>query len=229
MPLVARRDVGTLQTGVSLARHYRALKRITPGLGPQPYALGQGWLITEFIPGDVADTLPDAPALATLLYTLHHQRCFGWRIHVLPLLMRYWQQCDPARRTPLWLRTLQRLRTEGEPRPLRLAPLHMDIHAGNVVRSAGQLRLIDWEYAGDGDVALDIAAASLDDARRERVIHHYARLASVDAHALRRQVARWRPWTIVLMAGWYERHFCQTRDRQFITLANDAWNRLENT
>lgn len=226
--LVARRDTQMWQPGVSLHRHYRALQRITPGLGPQPYALGQGWLISEFIVGEVNETLPEPSALAALLHTLHHQRCFGWRIQLWPLLMRYWQQSDPARRTPLWLRALRRLREQREPQPLRLAPLHMDLHPGNIVDSAGQLRLIDWEYAGDGDVALEIAAASMDEHQREMLIDHYARRASLGPAALRRQVACWRPWTIVLIAGWYERHFWQTGDRQFMTLANDAWNRLEN-
>lgn len=34
----------------------------------------------------------------------------------------------------------------------------MDIHPGNLITSAAGLLLIDWEYAADGDVALDIAA-----------------------------------------------------------------------
>ncbi|WP_312982617.1 thiamine kinase [Atlantibacter sp.] len=228
MPLVARRDSATLQSGVSLRRHYRALKRLAPGLGPKPYALGDGWLVSEFIRGDVVETLPDAGELAVLLYTLHRQKRFGWRIHLLPLLISYWQQSDPARRTPLWLRTLQRLGAQGEPRPLRLAPLHMDLHAGNLVRSADKLRLIDWEYAGDGDVALELAAASLDESERQQLITDYARHAALNPAQLRLQVARWRPWTVALMAGWYERHFWQTRDSEFITLAHDAWNRLKN-
>ncbi|MCX8976392.1 hypothetical protein NLN78_23615, partial [Citrobacter portucalensis] len=42
----------------------------------------------------------------------------------------------PARRTPCWLRALKRLRKRGEPRPLRLGPLHMDVHGDNIVRTA---------------------------------------------------------------------------------------------
>lgn len=34
----------------------------------------------------------------------------------------------------------------------------MDIHPGNLLATGEGLRLIDWEYAADGDVALDIAA-----------------------------------------------------------------------
>ncbi|MCZ5371456.1 phosphotransferase, partial [Escherichia coli] len=66
-------------------------------------------------------------------------------------------QSDPARRTVGWLRMLKRLRKEREPRPLRLSPLHMDVHAGNLVHSASGLNLIDWEYAGDGDNSTSIS------------------------------------------------------------------------
>jgi thiamine kinase-like enzyme len=34
----------------------------------------------------------------------------------------------------------------------------MDVHAGNIVHTEAGLRLIDWEYAGDGDIALELAA-----------------------------------------------------------------------
>lgn len=96
--------------------------------------------------------------LTNLLYDVHQQPRFGWRVTLAPLLAQYWQTCDPARRTPRWLRWHQRLRRRGEPRPLRLAPLHMDVHAGNIIHSEFGLRLIDWEYAGDGDIALELAA-----------------------------------------------------------------------
>jgi thiamine kinase len=56
------------------------------------------------------------------------------------------------------------------------------------IRQQG-IRLIDWEYAGDGDVALELAAVwtESDDAR-QTLIRNYARVAHIDADALRRQV-----------------------------------------
>ncbi len=87
--------------------------------------------------------------------------------------------------------------------------------------------LIDWEYAGDGDVALELASVWLDDAARWALITDYARRAAIDEMQLRRQVARWRPWSGLLMAGWYERRFQETGDRTFITLADEAWRQLQ--
>jgi thiamine kinase len=104
----------------------------------------------------------------------------------------------------------------------------MDVHAGNIVHTSLGARLIDWEYAGDGDVALELAAVwSEDDAARQRLITDYARIAHMNADALRRQVRRWRPWVVMLMAGWFEMRFQQSRDKQFIALADDAWRQLQ--
>ncbi len=153
---------------------------------------------------------------------------FGWRVSLTPLLAQYWQRCDPARRKPRWLRWHQRLRRQGEPRPLRLAPLHMDVHAGNIIHNESGLRLIDWEYAGDGDIALELAAVWITPGERRRLVEAYARRAAIDAQLLWRQVVLWRPWVLLLMAGWYEMRWRQSGDRQFITLADETWCQLDN-
>jgi thiamine kinase len=127
------------------------------------------------------------------------------------------------------LRQLKQLRKQGEPQPLRLAPLHMDVHAGNLVHSAAGLRLIDWEYAGDGDVALELAAVwAEDEAQRQQLVAQYAQQAAVDPVTLQRQVRRWWPWVWMLMAGWFEFRWQQTGEQQFITLADAIWRRLQN-
>ncbi len=171
--------------------------------------------------------LPPVPQLGALLYYLHQQPRFGWRIELLPLLLRDWQQSAPSRRTRFWLRLLHRLRRTGEPRPLRLAPLHMDVHPGNLVWQSNRLMLIDWEYAGDGDVALELACVWLNDETRQALITDYAHRAAINETQLRRQVARWMPWSGLLMAGWYERRYQETGDRTFITLADEAWRQLQ--
>jgi len=185
-------------------------------------------MVVDYLPGEVKTYLPDTNELAGLLYYLHQQPRFGWRITLLPLLELYWQQSDPARRTVGWLRMLKRLRKAREPRLLRLSPLHMDVHAGNLVHSASGLKLIDWEYAGDGDIALELASVWTDNehARRE-LVDAYARSARVEADVLWHHVRQWRPWVLMLMAGWYECRWQQTGEQQFITLANETWCQLQ--
>ncbi|MCP2122614.1 UNVERIFIED_ORG: thiamine kinase [Pantoea agglomerans] len=209
-------------------RQFRTLRRLPADLVPKPCFFTQGWMAVEYLAGEIKSTLPHTPALAAMLYHLHRQPCLGWRVTLLPLLEKYWQQASPDRRTPFWLAQLKRMRKRGEPQPLRLSPLHMDVHAGNIVHTPAGARLIDWEYAGDGDVALELAAVWMpEDASREQLILAYAREAQMDALTLMRQVRRWRPWVFMLMAGWFEMRYQQSNDKHFITLADDVWRQLQ--
>ncbi len=208
-------------------RQYRLLRRLPAALAPRPRLFTGEWMAIEYLPGEVCSALPPLDRLVPLLHDLHSQPLFGWRIALLPLLETYWQQSAPSRRTPCWLRYLKRLHQQKEPVPLRLSPLHMDIHGGNLVQSSSGLRLIDWEYAGDGDVALELAAIWMDnEAHRRELVIHYAQHGRLDAVLLWRQVKRWRPWVQMLMAGWYECRWQQTGDQQFITLADAIWRQL---
>jgi thiamine kinase len=210
-------------------RQYHALKALPATLAPQPLGLFGDWMAVKYLSGTIPVTLPPAQQTATLLYHLHQQPCFGWRVSLLPLLERYWQASCVKRRTPLWLAQLKRLRLLGEPQPLRLAPLHMDVHAGNMVETASGLRLIDWEYAGDGDIALELAAVWAEDEKeRAALISAYARLAQIEPNQLQRQVRRWQPWLRMLMTTWYEYRWQQTGEQQFITLADSGWREVKH-
>ncbi len=56
--------------------------------------------------------------------------------------------------------------------------------------------------AGDGDVALELAAVWVeDDTARQRLIGDYARIAHLDAGQLGASGQGWRPWVVMLMAG----------------------------
>ena len=227
---VARHQLQLPMPGVSLKRQHRALKHITQGIGPRPVCLAKGWLIVEWLDGEVKSELPSLQTLTSLLYDLHHHPCFGWRISLLPLLEYYWQSAAAERRSLTWLKQLKKMSRQGEPKPLRLAPLHMDVHAGNLVHQPEGLKLIDWEYAGDGDVALELAAiVAANNIEREPLISAYAQLSHIPVAVLSQQVRRWQPWVIMLMASWYECRWRQTQDKQFLTLADEAWCLLRAT
>ncbi|KOC91838.1 thiamine kinase [Winslowiella iniecta] len=227
--ILARREAPQPIPFVSRRREYQLLKRLAAsGLVPQVYGRNQHWLLLEWLPGEVLDETQFAARLdelAALIGRLHHQPLSGFRLALLPLLETYWQQC--RQRTAHWLRALRRLQRQGEPRPLRIAPLHMDIHAGNLLACETRLRLIDWEYAGDGDIALELAAITaanpLTAAQCERLVTQYAVDNQIDTDALRVQMQRWQPWLQLLMASWYQLRAEQSGDQPFYQAAADAW------
>ncbi|MBJ3815476.1 thiamine kinase [Shimwellia pseudoproteus] len=222
-PLVARPAL----PGVSLARQQRALRRAGREIGPRVLGCSTHWLVTEWLPGEVKPAITAIPQLADVLHRLHGMPLLGWRIDLLPVLQSCWQNAAPARRTPRWLRLLKQLRQQRMPGPLRLAPLHMDVHSGNIICQPGGMRLIDWEYAGDGDIALELAAVGVaSESDRQALIADYARLSGINCQQLARQVNCWRPWTAILMASWYEQRWQQTGDPVFTALADAQWSAL---
>ncbi|HFF9525339.1 TPA: phosphotransferase, partial [Serratia marcescens] len=97
---------------------------------------------------------------------------------------------------------------------------HMDIHPGNLLATGEGLRLIDWEYAADGDVALDIAALFRGNRwaaeAQQRFLQHYARQGYHDVARLQVQVQRWLPWVDYLMLLWFEVRWQQSGDAEFL-------------
>lgn len=215
---------------ISRQREWRILRRLAAsGLAPRPCAINRRWLLLEWLPGD---TLPATEFLAhraeliAFLTQLHRQPLSGYRLRLLPLLWHYWQQC--RERHPRWLRRLQQLTRQGEPAPLRLALLHMDIHPGNLLTQP--LRLIDWEYAADGDVALELAALiggnDLDIDQQAMLLAEYAQANQLNLAMLRRQVRCWQPWLRLLMASWYQLRWEQSGDATLHQLALAAWRQI---
>ncbi|MFG1172960.1 thiamine kinase [Erwiniaceae bacterium CAU 1747] len=233
--LLARRSAGVWQMpGVNRQREYRILRKLSAsGLAPAVYGRSCHWLLMEWLPGEVLSAAEFERALEPLsdiITELHRQPLTGYRLQLMPLLMSYWQRSQPSGRNLTWLRALKRLRHRGEPRPLRLAVLHMDIHSGNLVGTDNRLRLIDWEYAGDGDIALELASLidmnGLNEAQQQRLIAACALRHNIDSGRLSRQIQRWRPWLLLLATSWFELRWQQTGENHFGTLAAAGWQRL---
>lgn len=225
--LLARRQPLQPLPLVSRQREYRLLRKLSvSGLVAPPLACSPQWLLLPWLKGDSV-TQPLAThraALLALLNQLHHQPLTGYRLSVLPLLERYWQLCH--QRHHRWQRALRRLQRQGEPVPLRLAPLHMDIHAGNLLHTVNGLRLIDWEYAADGDIALELANLCTDVTDAGQWLSEYAAIAGLSSATLQRQVARWQPWLALLSASWFQLRAEQSGEPHLIAAAREAWHKL---
>lgn len=230
--LLAREASGQkTQLGVDRRREFRLLRSLDgSGLAPRPRGISAGWLLMEWLPGEPVDEQGWRQALVTgtlaaTLARLHQRRRSGYPLNLQARYTRYWQSSDPARRSPAWLKLQRRFLRQRPPAALRQALLHMDVHQGNVLHQADDsLALIDWEYAGDGDVALELATLfcgnALPAAARERLLADYVRLMpGLASDRLRRQIDAWFPWVNYLMLLWYETRWRQTGNLDFIALA----------
>ncbi len=224
--------------GVDRQREYRILRHLQPRqLAPRPIAPKTPWLVVEWLAGETLSAadwhraLADGTLAGRLLHLHRGPRC-GYPLALRPRYAACWQASDPGRRSPAWLRLHQRFMRGKMPAPLHIVPLHMDVHPGNLVRADdGGLRLIDWEYAGDGDIALELAALArgnqLDGRQCAALLAGYhAASPGYSLAALRRQVAAWTPWVDYLMLMWYEARWGQTGRRQFILQAVAPRRRL---
>ncbi len=214
---------------VNRQREYRILKKLSRiPLGVTPVAYRREQLVVEWLDGQPLSTAqftPENSRLVTLLFRLARQPLLGYRLSLLPLLEQYWQQCQ--HHNFRWFTRLRRLRLQGEPAPLRLVPLHMDLHPGNVIQTVEGLRLIDWEYAADGDIALEVASLALQNPQYSEAWQRlYSNNLQLDAWQLSYAVKRWIPWLQLLQASWYQLKAEQTQNVALKTLADDYWQQI---
>ncbi|CAI0963462.1 Thiamine kinase [Serratia plymuthica] len=211
--------------GVSRRREARVLRRAGEGLGPQVLVQNNQWIILEWLAGDVVTEahftrLNQHGELARWVARLHRRPLSGYPLNLHSQFARYWQQLDRRRLTPAWLRLHQRFLQARLPSPLKIAPLHMDIHPGNLIAQGEGVRLIDWEYAADGDIALEIAALFRSNAwsaaNQRHFLQHYSLQGYNDLPLLSTQVQRWLPWVDYLMLLWFEVRWQQTGDSEFL-------------
>ncbi len=169
------------------------------GLAPQIVLVDRGldMLVTRYVTGDV----PDRAGLgeATML-----RRVGAWlaRLHALapppglPVVdfgeraagyLAGVQSRKPSAFTAEIIRRLEARRARL-PGLARLAACHHDLHHRNFVDTGDSLVAIDWEYAGPGDPAADLASFigyhELDPARIEFLLAGYG----VDTPALRARI-----------------------------------------
>lgn len=225
--------------GVDRRREKNVLQHIAGlNIAPRSKYFYPPWLIVEWLEGKVCDVnvngvseLDFQQCLAPLLVGLHHLTPCGYRLSLREQFVRYWQQIDRQRLTPKWLRLQRRLQREPMPVPLKISVLHMDVHPGNIVRDGQKWRLIDWEYASDGDIALELAALfrsnGWSQAQQQRFLSAYVACGGYqDIQRLTKQIHRWALWVDYLMLMWFEVRWNQTGDKIYTDWAQPLRERL---
>ncbi|CDG20983.1 putative Thiamine kinase [Xenorhabdus poinarii G6] len=217
--------------GVDRQRENRILQRLSAiGIAPQVVAMHETWLLLEWFTGTQtdADTLGQPvlqQALAQILAMLHRHSLLGYPLQLKKQIARHWQQLDRKRLSPRWLRLHKFFMATKMPATLKMAPAHMDVHPDNLLMTEEGLKLIDWEYAADVDIGFSLAVLfqgnQWNKTQQQTFLDYYCTQSSgySDIPLLQQQIQRWQPWVNYMMLMWYEVRWQQTKEPQFLLLA----------
>jgi thiamine kinase-like enzyme len=207
------------------------------GVGPEVvrFVEPEGWLVTRFIPGTPVG-VEDVPVaeVAESIRLFHDGPAIPSRFDAFRVVEAY---ADTARaggvEPPPAFGEAKAIagaieRARGE-QPLR--PCHNDLLNANLIDDGERIRIVDWEYAGMGDVFFDLANFSinhgLDEARNEELLRAYfgeVRAEDLHALALMRFMSDFREamWGVVQLA-------VSELDVDFEAYAREHFERLEHT
>lgn len=216
------------QTILGIDRHqeYRILQRILgAGISPQPILLTDRWMISSWIQGEILgerfnqdNGLDD---IANSLVRLHRQPPCGFSLDLKQRFIHYLYGIDKRRLSSRWLALHQRYLNSSLPRPLKLAPAHLDLHGDNAVQSVNGLVFIDWEYSCDADIAFELAMLFCGNrwnkALETDLLQRYINAGGYhDGEKIKRQIDLWKPYAEYLMLLWFETRWQQTKNKQYI-------------
>jgi len=200
------------------------------GIGPEVVAFveSEGLLVTRFIGGEVGRVTPGEAA--TLLRRLHDGPAIPGHFNAFRVVEAY---ASTARelRVPLPRGFDEAKETADNIEQRRGAferrPCHNDLLAANFIHDGERLWIVDWEYAGMGDPAFDLANfavnSGLDEAGDEALLVAY-RGGDPAVHVLMRFMSDFREamWGVV-QQGIAELDF------DFAAYADEHFARLETT
>jgi thiamine kinase-like enzyme len=181
------------------------------GLGPEVVAFVEPWgyLVTAFVEGETAEAgSVTAAEAASLLRRLHAAPAIPGRFDAFRVVEAYADTARAAGVTlPAGYDAAQAIaeRIERRRGRVELRPCHNDLLPANFIRGRDRLWIVDWEYAGMGDPAFDLANFAvnhgLDEDGDLELLESYGD-ADPDLHTLMRFMSDFREamWGVVQQA-----------------------------
>ncbi|CUR53793.1 Thiamine kinase [Serratia symbiotica] len=226
--LIKKKTIDKNALGISFSREAKFLYRCGKNIGPKVLFYNNHWIIIEWIYGKevtskIFNSLNFSHKLALIISQLHQQPLSGYYFNFKKQLLIYWNLLDKKRLTPAWLNCQKYFLKISLPTPLKLAPLHMDIHPGNIIFSLNGLKLIDWEYAMDGDIALEIAILfrinNWTFKQCDYFLKYYTQYSYLNQFTLYNQIRNWLLWVDYLILMWFEVRWNQSGDIKYLYLS----------
>jgi len=210
--------------------HTASVAAAALGIGPEVVAFvePEGYLVTRFIDGEVAQV--SIEEAATSLRRFHEGPPIAGRFDAFRVVEAYaGAALDgglPVVPAYTWAKELAD-RIEARRGPVELHPCHNDLLPANFVHDARQVWIIDWEYAGMGDPAFDLANFAVNnglDAEGDRELLVAYGSGDLDAHILMRFMSDFREamWGVV-------QQVVSELDFDFAAHATEHFERLEQT
>ena len=195
---VAGRDTDLLGIDRSV-EHAASLAAAAVGVGPDVvrFVEPEGWLVTRFVEGTVPgiERMRDPDVLARVaraLRAVHAGPPLPGRFDAFEVVEAYrstaFERGVAMPATYPWARqvakTLERHRRAAPERPC-----HNDLLNANFIDDGQRIRIVDWEYAGMGDVFFDLANFSINheldaDGRRALLEAYFGQLRDEHVRAL---------------------------------------------
>ena len=217
---IAGRDTAVLGIDRRI-EHEASLAAAALGIGPEVVAFvePEGYLVTRFLEGEVGRVSADEAA--PLLRRFHDGPPIPGRFDAFRVADGY-ARTPGVSLPPAYARakeTADRIERRLGERPS--VPCHNDLLAANFIHGDGRLWIVDWEYAGMGDPAFDLANFAVSnglDGDGDRLLLGAYGGGDRDAHVLLRYVSDYREamWGVVQQAvseldfdfaGYAEEHF----------------------
>jgi thiamine kinase-like enzyme len=149
--------------------HEASLMASAAGVGPEVVAFVDECLVTRFVEGKIVPVeqmrTPDTlHRVAQALTAIHGSPPIGGRFDAFEVVERYRDTAVahggsvPARYEQALAVAHRIARAHG---PVTERPCHNDLLNANFIDDGSRLRIVDWEYAGMGDVYFDLANFSI--------------------------------------------------------------------
>lgn len=219
------------ELGINRTQEATILQQLSHlNIAPKVVSQTEEWLFLEWL-DELNRPILTPESFATLAVTVHKQPLSGFQLDLKQRFEQLFAHIDPSRLTTKWQATHEQFLTQDLPASSMTVLAHMDLHEGNLVFTQSGWKLIDWEYAADTDLFLELAAlfSGMGWVHNQKVdfLNAYAEecakynLQAIseiisDTKSVFNALDAWQPWLNYLSFLWFEVRWQQTKDVLFI-------------